>query len=146
MPIHREHQILPFTPEQIFDLVADVERYPEFLPLWRDARITRSPGNPDLYLTEQALQLGPVQRRFRTETHLRRPDLIEVHSNDSLFDHFLIRWSFGQAPNEGCNIEFLLRCEASSLLLRPLLDLMLVDAAQVTVRAFERRAHNLYNG
>ena len=62
MAIHNEKRLLPYIPEQIFDLVADVEKYPEFLPLWRNVSVLHPPGGDQTgrYLTEQTLQLGPV--------------------------------------------------------------------------------------
>ncbi|MCB1856875.1 MAG: type II toxin-antitoxin system RatA family toxin [Gammaproteobacteria bacterium] len=135
---------MPFSREQIFNLVADVERYPEFLPLWHHAKITRSPEDSSLYVTVQTLQLGLMIKRFRTETRLRSPDSIDVRSSDPLFDRFHIHWSFETGPDGSCLVDFLLDCEARSIFLRPMLDLLLLDTARSTVGAFERRAHALY--
>jgi coenzyme Q-binding protein COQ10 len=135
-------------PEQIFDLVADVEKYPEFLPLWYSASILQPPGGNrrDLYYTEQTLQLGPLQKRFRTETLLERPNRIHVTSRDPLFNHFSIQWVFTPKSEGACLVDFSLRCEASSFLLRPVLEVVLMEMARTIVRTFERRAHTLYTG
>jgi len=148
MPIHNEKRRLPYTPEQIFDLVADVEKYPQFLPLWRSVSVEQPPGEnlTGRYHTEQTLQLGPVQKKFRTETLLERPHRIHVESSDPLFDHFSIQWAFQPRPEAACLVDFSLRCEAGSFLLRPILDVVLMEAAQGIVQAFERRAHALYAG
>ena len=146
MPLHRERRVLPFTQAQVFDLVADVERYPEFLPLWHNARVTLSPREPDLYITDQTLQLGLLQKNFRTNTRLRRPSAIEVMSQDLLFERFVIRWEFDPLPDDRCMVDFFLHCEARSLLLRPVLDTVLLQAAHAIVGAFERRARSLYGG
>lgn len=142
MAAHREKRLLPYNPEQIFDLVADVEKYPEFLPLWHSVSVQRPPG--DLYYTEQTLQLGPLQKRFRTETLLERPSRIHVTSRDPLFNHFSIQWLLKHQPEGACLVDFSLQCEASSFLLRPILDVVMIEAAQGMVWAFERRAHALY--
>lgn len=134
---------MPFTAEQIFDLVADVERYPEFLPLWHAASTRRAQHDPQLYFTEQSLQLGPVRKTFRTETSMQRPDSIRVTSSDPLFVEFLIHWVLHALPEHTCRID-LLRCQVSPLLLRPVIDVVLSEAAQGIVSAFEQRAYQLY--
>lgn len=144
MAVHSERRTLPFTPEQIFELVADVERYPDFLPLWHAASTSRSEQDNDLYFTDQTLQLGPVQKTFRTETRLQRPDQIRVTSTDMLFDEFTIEWLLEALPEHACRVNFSLRCKAASPILRPMIEVVLGSAAQSIVSAFERRAFALY--
>ncbi len=68
---HRESRVVDVSIERMFDLVADVERYPEFLPLMREATvISRCAGG---YETEQVLALGLLAYRFRTRTTLNPP-------------------------------------------------------------------------
>ena len=74
MATHRESRAIALPPEWLFDIVADVERYPEFLPLMRAARIVRR--YPKAYETEQTLALGLLLHRFRTRTEL---DLSLIH-------------------------------------------------------------------
>lgn len=144
MAVHSEKRTLPFTPEQIFDLVADVERYPDFLPLWHAARISRSEKEENLYFTEQTLQLGPLRKSFRTETRMQRPDRIQITSTDPLFDEFAIQWLLKALPENACHVDFSLRCTTASLLLRPVIEVVLAEAAQSIVSAFERRAYAMY--
>ena len=144
MAIHRERRSFPFTSDQIFDLVADVERYPEFLPLWQGASISCSEQDSNLYYTQQTLQLGPVQKTFRTETRMQRPEQIRIISHDPLFDEFTIQWLLEALPKHSCCVDFSLRCEAASLFLRPIIDVVLSEAAQTIVTAFERRAYAMY--
>ena len=143
--VHSERRTLPFAQEQIFDLVADVERYPDFLPLWQAARSRRSEQDNDLYITDQTLQLGVVQKTFRTETRLQRPDQILVTSTDALFDEFMIKWLLEALPEHSCRVDFSLRCKAASPFLRPIFEVVLGSAAQSIVSAFERRALALYS-
>jgi coenzyme Q-binding protein COQ10 len=148
MAVHRESRQLPYAPEQIFDLVADVEAYPRFLPMWHSASVRRPPTKQqiDIYHTEQTLQLGPLQKKFRTETRLERPSRIDVSSTDPLFSHFSMQWGFEPQSDEACLVEFSLRCEASSFLLRPLLEVLLLETTHGIIQAFEQRAHKLYGG
>jgi coenzyme Q-binding protein COQ10 len=144
MALHREKRTLPFTPEQIFDLVADVESYPDFLPLWHAASISRSEQDDTLYFTEQTLQLGPVRKTFGTETSMQRPGRIQVCSNDPMFDEFIIQWLLEALPDNACRVDFSLSCKVASLLLKPIIEVVLGEAAQGIVDAFERRAYTMY--
>ena len=147
MATHRENRLLPYLPEQIFDLVADVEAYPKFLPMWRSVSVQRIPAENsiDSYHTQQTLQLGPLQKRFRTETLLARPNRIDIASRDPLFSHFAMQWKFSSQSETNCLVEFSLRCEASSFLLRPILEVLLVETTHGIIQAFEGRAHTLYS-
>jgi coenzyme Q-binding protein COQ10 len=145
MVSHRTTRVLPFSQEQVFGLVADVESYPQFLPMWQGARIWRIPGNAEhIYRTEQSIQMGPVTKRFITDTRMRHPDQIDVTSNDALFRRFLISWRFEALQEERCRIDFSMDCAARSLLLQPVMEVVLTETAQIIVTAFERRAHRLF--
>ena len=146
MAAHKERRLLFHEPEQIFDLVADVESYPDFLPLWRSATVRKSlTGSQGAwYHTEQVIQLGPARKRFRTRTELHRPHRIEVSSSDPLFRQFTILWQFEPKPGRACLVDFSLRCTARSPLLQPIFELVLMDAARSIVTAFESRAGEVY--
>lgn len=144
MALHSEMRTLPFTPEQIFDLVADVERYPDFLPLWHAASTRRSKLDENVYYTEQTLQFGPLRKTFRTETSMQRPSRIHVISDDPLFDEFVIQWDLKSLPEQMCRIDFSLRCSVAPLMLRPITEMVLGEASQGIVSAFERRAYAMY--
>jgi coenzyme Q-binding protein COQ10 len=137
MTTHREARLIPAPREIVFDLVADVERYPEFLPLWQHARIYQR--EHDAYLTEQEIGLGPIRERFRTRTELRRPDRIDVTSDDALFRAFRICWSFQPAPS-GSQASIALTWEVRSRRLQAAIDLLLPTVARTMVDAFQRRA------
>lgn len=142
MAAHKEQRLLPYSPELIFDLVADVESYPAFLPLWKQAKVSYRQGN--VYSTDQVIQIGPARKRFRSKTVLQRPKRIDITSSDRLFRHFAIRWIFEPTPDGACRVDFVLTCEARSRLLQGVFDVVLLDAAQSIVSAFEKRARELY--
>ena len=146
MAYHQETRVLPYTQDQMFELVADVESYPAFLPLWREARIRRLTDDPPFatYRTSQVIQLGPVHRRFNTETRMQRPTRIEISSDDPLFKRFSITWSFPPGSDDSCRVSFTLDCQAASRLMRPVFDLVLSESAHGIMRAFEGRARSLY--
>lgn len=129
----------PQTP--LFDLVADVERYPDFLPLWREARIVEREASG--YSTVQRIGLGPICERFRTHTLLHRPTLIEVTSADPKFRTFLIRWTFRARRTGACSVAVHLDWQLKSRFLQTAIDMVLADTARSMVDAFEARAHDL---
>ena len=100
MPRYRETRVLPYERDRLFDLIADVERYPEFLPWWHAARVRRRDGN-----AEHVEQLvGPAIARFRfaSTTVLERPVHIHTTSNERPFRHLEIHWTFVPGPRGGC--------------------------------------------
>ena len=138
---HRESRVVAVSAERMFDLVADVERYPEFLPLMRKATVVRRDASA--YETEQELALGLLAYRFRTRTELDRPRSITVTSADRSFRRFGIRWSFAPAPEGHCRIDFALDCEVRSFWLKPLGDALVAQVALTMVNAFVTRARKL---
>ena len=138
---HRENHVVAFSNERMFDLVADVERYPEFLPLMRKATIVRRHASG--YETEQTLALGPLSHRFRTRTELDMPRSIVVTSADRAFHRFDIRWAFTPTSEGCCRIDFALDCEVRSIWLKPLGDVLMTQMASTMVNAFVMRARKM---
>ena len=137
MTTHRERRVIAAPRETLFDLVADVERYPEFLPMWREARV-RDRG-PNRYDTDQLVGFGLLCERFTTRTVLNPPEVIEVTSDDRLFQKFLIRWWFHE-EGEGSLVVVDLDWRTRSFLLQGAIDLVLAQTARMMIEAFERRA------
>lgn len=140
MTTHRDTQLIAASCDQVFDLVADVERYPEFLSLWRRARVLHR--GRDAYTTDQEIGLGPIRERFRTRTELRRPQRIEVTSDDPLFEAFRIVWGFDSVRG-GCRASIALTWQVRSRSLQAGVDLLLPKVARNMVQAFSRRADEL---
>ncbi len=137
MTTYSEKRVIAAPRETVFDLVADVERYPEFLPLWANVRVFRRRGT--VYYTEQDVGMGPIHQRFHTRTALMRPERIEVTSTDGNFRHFHIHWDFAEVP-AGCSVHIALRWEVRSWLLQRAIDMVLAETSRSMVDAFERRA------
>ncbi len=141
MPRYRETRVLPYSMERLFDLIADVERYPEFLPWWHAARVRRRDGN-----TEQVEQVvGPMIARFRfaSTTVLERPDHIRTTSNERPFRRLEIHWTFAPAPRGGCAATFSVDYELRSGAIEKLTAVIFDTAVRRVVTAFETRAHQL---
>ena len=141
MATHCESRDIARSPEWLFDIVADVERYPEFLPLISAAKIVKHHENA--YETEQSLALGLMTYRFCSRTELDRPRSITVVSGDRSFRRFEIRWSFTPLAEDRCHVDFSLDCEARSLFLIPVIQVLIMPMATSMVSAFEARAHAL---
>lgn len=142
MSTHSEQRIISCSPERFFNIVADVESYPAFLPFWRDAKVYRRVGH--VYYTRQEIGLGPVRENFRSKTVLQPPTQIDIVSSEQMFKEFAIHWKFQPAPHGGCQVRFTLSIEARSALLSKVMNALLIDTARGMVAAFERRAGELY--
>lgn len=141
MPSHRQSRLIAHPAEMLFDIVADVERYPDFLPLMQRAKIISRQENS--YQTEQTLVLGLMVQRFRSQTTLDRPGHIRVVSSDPPFRRFVVDWHFTSVDATHCQVDFALDCEAGSLLLIPFVQMVVVPLAATMVAAFEARADAL---
>jgi Oligoketide cyclase/lipid transport protein len=137
MTAHRDRRFIAAPIEQVFDLIADVERYPEFLPIWRSARVYER--DRDEYMTLQEVGLGPIRERFHTRTQLLRPQHIQVSSPDPLFHAFYICWTLSPLRG-GCKVGIELTWQMRSRPLQRAIDLFLPTAASTMVNAFEKRA------
>lgn len=109
-------RLLPYRAEQMFDLAADVERYPEFLPLWIYVRIRKR--EPGAHQTEQAVGLGPLRLRFESRALLLRPERIDVISEDPHFSEFRLSWIFEPRPGGRCLVRLAAAIELRSPLQR----------------------------
>ena len=142
---HVEHRVVGHAPQQLFDLVADVRRYPEFLPWCQAARIRRRDGQVEF--AELAIGFGPWHERFvsRIELKADNPDgpRIDTVGTEGPFRKLVSRWVFRPHP-EGTSIDFELEFEFRSLLLQQTVRLLFAEAVKRMVSAFEARADRLY--
>jgi coenzyme Q-binding protein COQ10 len=104
MPTHAERRLLPYTPEQLFDLVADVERYPEFLPWCLAARIRERRGN--VVTADLLIGFSMVRERFTSRVALDRPQRIDVSYAEGPFRYLNNHWNFIAQPGGECLIDF----------------------------------------
>ena len=139
---HRMSCTLPFEPEQLFDLVADVERYPDFLPWWVAVRVRNRDGN--VYDTDQVIAFGIVRAKFSSKTVLWRPERIDVTSTDRPFQHFNLTWLFDPALDGGCRVGLSVDLEFRSKLLQELFGATVARMPRRILTAFETRSHQLY--
>ncbi len=149
MPSFRVTRTLRHTPQQMYDLVADVERYPEFLPLCESLRVLRrQPGDGEgreVLVAEMGVGYMAIRERFTTRVSLDQPQLkIVAEYIDGPFRHLENRWTFRPAANGGCEVDFFITYEFKSRTLGLLMGSMFDRAFRKFTDAFEGRAARIY--
>jgi coenzyme Q-binding protein COQ10 len=147
MPVHSETRFLPYTAQQMYDLVADVAKYPEFLPWCAAARI-RSQVPQDNASTVMEADLVISFKVFRERFGSRvilwpQSKRIDTEYLDGPFRYMKSHWAFADAPG-GCDVEFHVDFEFKNAVLQSIIGVVFNEAMQRIVRAFERRAATLY--
>lgn len=146
MPTHSETRFLPYTPQQMYDLVADVGKYPEFLPWCAAARIRSRTdrGASEVMEAELVISFRVFRERFGSRVTLWPKDMrIDTEYLDGPFKHMKSNWSFAPAAG-GCNVSFFVDFEFRNAILQRIIGVVFNEAMQRIVRAFERRAQDLY--
>jgi len=142
MPEHRESRVLPYMPEQIYNLVADVERYPEFLP-WCVACRINSRQSPTQFTADLAVGFKMVREQFTSQVTLTPTSHIQVQYLKGPFQHLNNEWSF-TPEGTGTRVDFFLTFEFRSKVLQKLIGVLFAEAVRRMVAAFEERARRLY--
>ena len=142
MPTHAEQRYLPYSRKELFDLVAEVERYPEFLPWCTAARITRRDGQT--FHADLVVRFKVFQERFASRVTLHPHALIDVEYINGPFRYLNNHWRFIAADDGGCTIDFYVDFEFRSKVLQKLIGMLFNEAVSRMVGAFETRAHELY--
>jgi coenzyme Q-binding protein COQ10 len=143
MEIYEETREVPFSPEQMFDLVSDVESYGEFLPGWYGATIIEQDG--DVVFVDQEVGMRGFHTSFITQAIFSRPERIEISSSDGPFLYFAVRWTFERVEESACLTHFYAGFELRSRFLERVAGPFFSDVMRRGVQAFERRARQLYD-
>ena len=138
---HIEKHRSKYTPEQLFDLVVDVDQYPNFLPWVINARVTDRRERT----MRVAMTMGTsfLNKHFTTKAFLTRPHRVEINSYDSMFECFDQVWTFEPAEG-GTNIEYRVDIRFKSRVLQALLGVSFAERSKAMVKAYMRRAQYLY--
>jgi len=142
MPTHAEKKRLPYSPEQMFELVSDVRRYPEFLPWCVGARVM-SQTDAEL-IADLTIGFKMFRETFRSRVTLERPGHVHVEYLTGPFRYLNNHWRFHPTPDGGSEVEFFVDFEFKSRLLQAVIGTVFNEAVRLMVRAFERRAMALY--
>jgi coenzyme Q-binding protein COQ10 len=141
MPTHAERQIVPYTPEQLFDLVADVGSYPRFLP-WCVAARVRSRTDTQL-LADLTIGFGPFRESFSSRVTLDRPNRVVVKYENGPFRYLNNQWNFSP-HGAGAEVAFFVDFEFRSRILQAAIGVVFNEAVRRMVNAFLKRARDVY--
>lgn len=143
MYVHNENRVLPYSPEQMFDLVIAVDQYPQFLPWCIGARINERRAteiNADVIVGYKMFR-----ERFTSRVLFSRPGMIEVDYLKGPLRHLQNRWAFSAAKGGACRVDFHVEFDFEAPLFQSLLDQFFDRAVARMVGAFEARAKALYS-
>ena len=146
MPTHSETKRLPYSAAQMYDLVADVARYPEFLPWTAAARIRSREqfGDHEIMLADLVISFKVFRERFGSKVTLWPEDMrIDTEYLDGPFRYMQSKWAFRDVDG-GVEVTFFVDFEFRNRILQGAAGMFFYEAMQRIVRAFERRAAQLY--
>lgn len=147
MPSHSETRHMPYTAQQMYDLVADVGAYPDFLPWTAAARVRRVTDRGDgarVMEADLVISFKVFRERFASRVTLwKDARVIETEYLDGPFQHMRSNWRFVEAEG-GCEVQFDVDFAFRNRLLQSAAELFFYDAMKHVVQAFESRAKELY--
>ena len=150
MPQYTTKRRVRHTAAEMFDLVADVERYPEFVPLCHSLKVRQRKSEPDgteVLVADMTAAYKLISERFTSRVTLDRPNLrILVEYLDGPFSRLENRWTFHPAGERTCDVEFFITYEFKSRMLALLMGSMFDLAFRRFAAAFEQRADQVYAG
>ncbi|MFD1881372.1 type II toxin-antitoxin system RatA family toxin [Paracoccus pacificus] len=148
MPSHDETRELPYRARQMYDLVADVESYPRFLPWNSAARIRTRHAGPDgseIIEADLVISFKVFRERFGSRVTLWPEDLrIDTEYLDGPFRYLRGGWKFTDLAGGGCRVDFHVDFEFRNAILQKVIGMVFGEAMSRIVRAFEARAGELY--
>ena len=146
MPTHSETRPLPYTAQQMYDLVADVASYPQFLPWTAAARIksTDDKGDHTVMDADLVISFKVFRERFTSRVVLwPQARKIDTEYLDGPFKYMKSNWSF-KDTDTGCEVSFFVDFEFRNAILQKIIGVVFNEAMQRVVKAFEKRAEALY--
>lgn len=142
MPSIRETRRLPYSAEQMFDLVADVDRYPEFLP-WVVATRVRHDSATEM-TADMLVGFKALREKFTSKVEKHRPDTIRVHYVDGPLRDLDNNWNFRDVGDGCCELDFCVDFTFKNMMFEALAGQYIDRAFRKMVTAFEARAQELY--
>ena len=142
MPSHSESRIVPYSAEQLFDLVMDIQKYPEFLPWCLGARINSTSKNK----VEADVIVGykMFREKFTSRVRFIRPKEIEVEYLQGPMRHLHNKWAFKDLGENQCRIDFYVDFSLKTKLFESFIDQFFHKALMKMINAFELRAMDIY--
>jgi coenzyme Q-binding protein COQ10 len=142
MTVHAERRVIRHSPQELYNLVADVRSYPQFLPWCMAARIRHE--DRDGLAADLIIGFQMFRERFTSHVDLNPEQLeIDVKYAEGPFKYLTNKWRFLPHP-EGCDIDFYVDFEFNNRLLQSVIERLFTEAVRRMVKAFEDRANDLY--
>jgi coenzyme Q-binding protein COQ10 len=138
---HDERRRMPYSAEQMYDLVAAIDRYPQFLPWLSGARLARRVNGAEHW--ELLIGFKMLRERFLSEVIFEPKRRINARYLDGPLKHLTTNWTF-QPVEGGCEIDFQVEFEFKSRLLGRIIEVFFNEAIVMMTNAFESRARALY--
>lgn len=139
----KETEIVPYTPEEMFDLVANVDEYQEFLPWCEESRVVSRENNTVVAEIRAKLALASISLTTRNE--IRPYERIGIHLLEGPFEVFEGSWRFSSESESSSKIEFHLRFRFAHERLASLFDPLFKEATDTIIKAFKERAQKVYD-
>ena len=143
MLTHIEQKRLPYTPEQMFDLVAAVDRYSEFLPWCVASRINKR-ESAEVFYADLVVGYKMFRERFSSKVMLEEHSSIHIEYLQGPLKHLKNHWKFIREPDGSCMIDFSVEFEFKNKALQGLANLFFQEVIHRMVSAFEQRAAEIY--
>ena len=140
---HIEQKTLPYTPEQMFDLVAGVDKYKEFAPWCVASRINKWEDD-NIFYADLIVGYKMIRERFSSKVHLERPDHIYIEYLRGPMKQLKNHWKFIREPDGSCTIDFSVEFEFENGVLQGIAQLFFNEVIKRMVSAFEKRANDIY--
>lgn len=141
MPTHAEHRVVPYQPEQMFELVADVGKYPQFLPWCVGSKVKSRTSEEEV--ADLTIGFGPFRESFTSRVILQRPNQVRVRYENGPFRYLNNQWKFTPDP-KGCRVDFFVEFEFRSRILQAAIGAVFNQAVGRMVAAFLKRARDVY--
>ena len=142
MPTHAERKNLPYTPEQLFDLVIKIDQYPEFLPWCIASRINKKTDH-EIY-ADIVIGYKMIREKFGSKVTFEHPHTIRVEYLDGPMKYLSNKWEFIRESDGSCTIDFYVDFEFKNAFLQSMMGLFFNEAVRRMVSSFETRARDLY--
>jgi coenzyme Q-binding protein COQ10 len=143
----QETKILPYTAKQMFDMVIDVEKYSEFLPWCKNAKIIQHHAK-DNFEAELLINFKSFYEKYTSDVVFRKISqheyFVEVIAIKGPFKSLVNKWRFHEIDNSHCKVDFFLDFEFNSKILSKMFGAIFGSATKKMMLAFELRAKELY--
>jgi coenzyme Q-binding protein COQ10 len=140
---HLEQKQLPYTPEQMFGLVADVGRYHEFAPWCIASRVNKWDGQ-NVFYADLVVGYKMFRERFSSKVFLKPHEEIHIEYLRGPLKNLKNKWQFIRQPDNSCLIDFSVEFEFGNIALQTLANMFFNEVVKRMVSAFEARAQELY--